>query len=86
MSSWYNADRFRSHAREPDVDDLLYIARDLHLSRCPRHWPELAGSPLPSRIIALTARATDRLLRPFPTLCSDLYLSGRKAHLIVRRQ
>ena len=78
MSSWYNADRFRCHVREPDVDDLLYIARDLNLVDVRvigRNWGGISSR---SRIIALTARATDSLLRPFPTLCSDLYLSGRK--------
>ena len=79
MPSWYNAERFRSHVREPDVDNLLYIARDLHLVDVRvirRNWWGIASQ---SRIIALTARATDSLLRPFPTLCSNLYLSGRKA-------
>ena len=34
MKDWYESPVFRGHVREPDVDDLRYIARDLHL----RDW------------------------------------------------
>src|SRR5215469_5613265 len=35
MSEWYEQPVFRSHVREPDVDDLLYVAKDMSL-RDPR--------------------------------------------------
>ena len=31
MAHWYEPELFRGHVREPDVDDLRYIARDMGL-------------------------------------------------------
>ena len=31
MQEWYEVDKFRGHVREPDVNDLKYIARDMGL-------------------------------------------------------
>jgi SAM-dependent methyltransferase len=33
MHDWYDAPRFRGHVREPDVEDLRYIARDMDLTQ-----------------------------------------------------
>lgn len=78
MAAWYEAPRFRGHVREPDVDDLRYIARDMGLVDVEirgRNWiGQLSSRPHIRRI----ALGLDRVLRPFPTLCSDIYLIGRK--------
>jgi SAM-dependent methyltransferase len=79
MADWYEPDVFRGHVREPDVDDLLYIARDLHLERVRimgRNWQARRYSSILMRTALPVA---DLLLRPFPSLCSDLYLLGSKA-------
>jgi SAM-dependent methyltransferase len=83
MAAWYEAPEFTSHVREPDVDDLRVIARDLGLEQVRivgRNW---SGHASPSRAIRLAARLTDRLLQLRPSLCSDLYLIGRKPGLGV---
>lgn len=78
MAEWYEADVFRGHVREPDVDDLRYIARDLGLVDCRiigRNW--LGYRSRFSWVRAATP-IVDYALRPFPGLCSDLCLIGRK--------
>ncbi len=78
MLDWYEAPVFRGHVREPDVDDLLYIARDMGLVQCEiigRNWlGHLSGS----RVIRLASALFDYPLRLRPQLCSDIYLLGQK--------
>jgi SAM-dependent methyltransferase len=78
MEEWYESRRFRGHVREPDVGDLRYVARDLGLEDVRilgRNWLGLASS---RRSVRLAAGAGDRVLRARPSLCSDIYLVGRK--------
>lgn len=78
MADWYETKRFRGHVREPDVDDLRYIARDLRLAQVEilgRNW---SGYLSPSPWIRRATTVADRLLQLRPSLCSDLYLIGRK--------
>ena len=78
MEDWYEAPVFHSHVREPDVDDLLYIARDLKLDSVRvfgRNWHFLKGAPPSLQPVAALA---DISLRPFPSLCGDIYLLGHK--------
>lgn len=79
MEEWYERETFRGHVREPDVDDLRYIARDLGLKDVRifgRNW--LGYTSRHGWVRALTP-LVDRALRPsFPSLCSDIYLLGRK--------
>jgi 2-polyprenyl-3-methyl-5-hydroxy-6-metoxy-1,4-benzoquinol methylase len=76
MRDWYEQDVFRGHVREPDVSDLLYIARDMHLIDVQvigRNWLAYKHTD------ALVRRVTpflDRLLQRVPSLCTDLYLIG----------
>jgi SAM-dependent methyltransferase len=76
MEDWYEPERFRGHVREPDVDDLRYIARDLDLRDVRvlgRNWMGYRGGR------RAVARIVDRPLRRWPQLCSDIYLMGRVA-------
>lgn len=76
MEDWYEQPVFRSHVREPDVDDLRYIARDMRLKKTKilgRNWLAYVNSRRTIRVIAPVA---DAVLRPFPGLCSDIYLVG----------
>jgi 2-polyprenyl-3-methyl-5-hydroxy-6-metoxy-1,4-benzoquinol methylase len=78
MADWYEESIFRGHVREPDVDDLLYIARDMGLVGVRvkgRNWVGIASPRLPIRI---TTRLIDYPLRLMPTFCADLYLIGHK--------
>ncbi|MCE0482643.1 MAG: class I SAM-dependent methyltransferase [Methylacidiphilales bacterium] len=78
MESWYEEEIFRGHVREPDVDDLRYIARDMGLIEVEiigRNW--LGMNNHRAWVRAMSALA-DRPLRLWPSLCSDLYLAGRK--------
>jgi SAM-dependent methyltransferase len=78
MQDWYERPEFRGHVREPDVDDLRYIVRDLGIPRAAvlgRNW---MGTQSPKRPVRVAARLGDGLLRLRPQLCSDIYLVGRK--------
>lgn len=78
MVDWYETPLFRGHVREPDVDDLKYIARDLKLANVSilgRNW---LGHRHRSRIVRLATRLMDVPLRAFPALCADIYLLGMK--------
>lgn len=78
MEEWYERPEFRSHVREPDLDDMRYIARDLGLEDVKilgRNWNALR---MRNRALRSVAEAADRALRLFPSLCLDLYLIGRR--------
>jgi len=74
MQDWYEQETFRGHVREPDVDDLRYIAADMGLKNYDiigRNWAgHMAASPLVRRLTPFA----DHILRLRPSLCSDLYL------------
>jgi SAM-dependent methyltransferase len=75
-SDWYEELTFRGHVREPDVDDLLYISRDMRLKNVSivgRNW---LGYVSRFGIVRWGTPLVDVLLRPFPNLCADIYLSG----------
>lgn len=76
MEQWYEHERFREHVREPDVDDLRYIARDMKLRNVHivgRNW---LGYSSGSKAIRAATYMSDIPLRAFPSLCSDLYMTG----------
>jgi SAM-dependent methyltransferase len=78
MHDWYEQDVFRGHVREPDVDDLRYIARDLGLQQVEvlgRNW---MGYYNDSTLVRRLTPLADRLLQLRPSLCANLYLVGRK--------
>jgi SAM-dependent methyltransferase len=79
IEQWYEPDVFRHHVREPDVPDLYYIYADLGLDVLEvagRNWQ---GHKSKSRLKRVLARLADRSLRLFPSLCSDLYIVGKKS-------
>lgn len=76
MHDWYEQEVFRGHVREPNLEDLLYIARDMGLVNTSIHGANFAGLLQPG-LRALTL-AIDPLLRLRPSLCSDIYLVGHK--------
>ena len=78
MAHWYEPEFFRGHVREPDVDDLHYLARDLGLVDVEilgRNW---AGYQNPRPLVRALTRVVGPVLNLWPTLCSDLYMIGRK--------
>lgn len=78
MQDWYEPERFRGHVREPDVADLVYMARDMGLIRhriLGRNWMGYASA---NPAVRLVTPFVDRLLRLRPQLCADIYLSGWK--------
>src|SRR5262249_24776676 len=76
MSEWYEKPVFCSRVSEPDVDDLLYIAKDMSLKD-----PKIVGRnwlAYRSRfgVLRPIAPFVDWPLRLFPRLCADIYLTG----------
>lgn len=81
MQEWYDTEVFRGHVREPDVDDLKYIARDMNLVDVRilgRNW---LGYSSDVNAIRIATPLMDHLLRLNPSFCSDLYLVGKKPKL-----
>ncbi|HEX7153266.1 MAG TPA: methyltransferase domain-containing protein [Thermoanaerobaculia bacterium] len=78
MADWYEQEVFRGHVREPDVDDLRYIARDMKLQDVRvigRNWAGYAQRGPIRKLMPVI----DRVLRFRPSLCSDLYMIGKTA-------
>jgi SAM-dependent methyltransferase len=78
VEEWYEPPVFRGHVREPDVDDLRYIARDLGLidvKTFGRNWLGYASRYGWVRTLVPYA---DRLLQMRPSLCSDIYVTGKR--------
>lgn len=78
IKDWYESERFRGHVREPDVEDLWYIARDLRLNNVRIDGRNWAGYTSGSPLIRWCTTVADSLLRLRPSLCSDLYMIGEK--------
>jgi SAM-dependent methyltransferase len=78
IAQWYEEPVFRGHVREPSVDDLEYIAHDLGMRDTTVVGRNFLGLASPHGSRRAAARALDYPLRLFPSLCSDLYLVGRK--------
>jgi SAM-dependent methyltransferase len=75
---WYEADLFRVHVREPDVEDLHSIAADLGLAVekvFGRNWVGYTSS---SHLVRLAVNIIDLPLQYFPSLCGNIYLVARK--------
>lgn len=79
MDDWYEKPVFRAHVREPDIDDLRYIARDMKLEKFDVLGANWLGHANTRPWIKSLVKVVDPLLRPFPGLCSDIYLVGFKA-------
>jgi SAM-dependent methyltransferase len=79
MNDWYESEVFRGHVREPDVDDLHYIARDMGLVDVQIYGRNWLGYISPNRVIRFASLLTDRALQLYPPLCSNIYMVGRKS-------
>lgn len=79
MDDWYEKEVFRGHVREPNLDDLRYIGRDIGLEKVEMIGRNFAGTA-PGRPLWIRAATPvfDHLLRLRPSLCSNIYLLGRK--------
>jgi SAM-dependent methyltransferase len=78
MKDWYETPMFRGHVREPNVEDLHYICRDMGLKDpeiLGRNW---LGHISTSPMVRLAASILDQPLRLRPQLCSDIYLLAQK--------
>ena len=78
MQDWYEPDQFRGHVREPNVADLRYIAKDMGLDEVKVFGRNWLGRGSSNGAIRWCTRIIDRPLSMFPSLCSDIYMSGRK--------
>lgn len=78
FDEWYESPIFRGHVREPDVRDLYRIAANLGLTDCRILGANWAAYENPRGLIRQCASIMDALLRLRPSLCSNIYLSGRK--------
>ena len=83
---WYQDGdpQFRGHVREPIVRDLKQIMHWNGFEVFAVHGRNFIGRYskslgfLPPRLVTALAGLADHLLRPFPTLCSDIFVVGRK--------
>jgi hypothetical protein len=79
IQEWYEANKFRGHVREPDVSDLEYIANDIGLTEVKIYGRNWLGYHHKNAIIRFVTSVTDFFLQLRPSLCSDIYLVGRKS-------
>jgi SAM-dependent methyltransferase len=77
MEDWYQEPEFRGHVREPDVADLRYIALDMGLKDVQIFGRNWIGYASRSGLVRLGTWIADRPLRMFPSLCADIYMTGR---------
>ena len=77
MAVWYEEERFRGHVREPDVDDLRYIAKDLGLKDVRVFGRNWYGAKYP--LLRAFMPVLDAALRLKPSICSNIYVAGQKA-------
>jgi cyclopropane fatty-acyl-phospholipid synthase-like methyltransferase len=78
FSEWYEPKIFRGHVREPDIQDLRKIAEDLSLSDFQIFGQNWQGIGNPSKIVRIGTKSIHKILKYFPSLCSDIYLLGFK--------
>jgi SAM-dependent methyltransferase len=78
MEDWYEQNVFRGHVREPHVEDLRYIARDMGLARITVYGRNWLGYNSRWPLVGKLATVADPVLRQFPSLCSDIYVEGRR--------
>jgi len=78
MQDWYESEVFRGHVREPDVNDLRYIARDLGLVGIKIYGRNWMGYSSGKALVRLATKIIDYPLRLKPSLCSDIYMKGVK--------
>lgn len=78
MEEWYELSIFRGHVREPDVDDLRYIAKDLGARKVQIEGRNWLGYTNPNTMIRAVTPLVDKVLQFRPSLCSDIYLYAWK--------
>lgn len=78
MADWYEEPMFRGHVREPDVDDLRYIARDLGARKVEILGKNWLGYRHPSPMIRRITPFIDRIMQLKPSVCTDLNLFAWK--------
>ena len=78
LDEWYIYEQFIGHVREPTVSDLRFIAHDLDLTVLAIKGRNWLGLLKQSSAFRFAARISDRFLRCFPSLCSDIYLLASK--------
>ncbi len=81
LTEWYETERFRGHVREPTAGELRHIASSLGLEDVTvwgRNWIGLTRD-IP--LVRVVSRLADRSLRLAPSLCSDIYVAGRKSSM-----
>jgi SAM-dependent methyltransferase len=80
LDDWYFHPKFIGHVREPIIEDYYQIANDLGLEVVKiigRNWlgyQKYGDQGVKAKLIA----GADQLLRPFPSLCSDIYILAKK--------
>jgi SAM-dependent methyltransferase len=79
IQQWYEAELFVGHVREPDVSDLIYIAKDIGLTNIKIHGRNWLGYQSENSVIRFCTTISDFFLRLRPSFCSDIYLVGQKA-------
>ena len=78
IEHWYEPPRFRGHVREPVVEDLIYISNDMKLRDVKIHGRNWLGYDSRNPAVRTLTALMDYPMRLRPSLCSDIYMVGRK--------
>ena len=88
LRDWYEVGDpvYRGHVREPVIRDLQQLMVWNGFEVAGTYGRNFIGRKskvlafLPAGLLAAVAAGSDRLLRLFPSLCSDIHVVGRKDH------
>lgn len=78
IAEWYDKEVFRGHVREPDVEDLHYIANSLGLRDVTIIGKNWLGYHSRSAIVRSLTPVADRVLQIWPSLCANIHVAGFK--------
>jgi len=78
LEDYFHKDLFRGHVREPNLSDLVFFAKTMKLKKVKTYGRNFQGLSSENRIISFISYIFDYPLRFFPSLCSDIYIVGKK--------
>jgi 2-polyprenyl-3-methyl-5-hydroxy-6-metoxy-1,4-benzoquinol methylase len=78
MQDWYEQPIFRGHVREPNVQDLKYIASDMGLREVDIIGRNDNFFKHKNILVRVITRLTDILVRMKPSFCVTIYMLGKK--------
>jgi SAM-dependent methyltransferase len=78
LEDYFDKDLFRGHVREPNLSDLVFFVKKMKLKIIKIYGRNFQGLSSENKNMRFISYIFDFTLRFFPTLCSDIYIVGKK--------